>query len=49
VKFIIKKYGWDMIKDMISALSRKDSIESALKPHGLTMYLLEKEWMMGMK
>ncbi|MCD4678682.1 MAG: hypothetical protein K8S18_22260 [Desulfobacula sp.] len=44
IEYIVETYGWDVIKQMIAAVARKDKIDSVLMASGLNFYLLEKEW-----
>jgi hypothetical protein len=49
VDFLVAKYGWKIVKDLLAAYSRGDSEDGVLRKHGLNMYLLEKEWMREIK
>jgi hypothetical protein len=44
VEYLVSKYGWDLIREMLMACKRGESPEHVLKARGLNYYLLEKEW-----
>lgn len=44
IGFMVEKYDWNMIRQLIAALGRGDGLDAALGEFGLTAYLLEKEW-----
>lgn len=44
VAHLISKYGWDMIKELLTNYKTDGSPDGALRKRGLNMYLLEKEW-----
>lgn len=44
VEFLVRKFGWRLIRDMIDACKKGESPEHVLKQRGLNYYLLEKEW-----
>jgi len=44
IEYLVEKYGWEIVKKLLDACKRGDSIDTVLKEYGLNMYLLETEW-----
>ena len=44
VKYLIQKHGWAIIKELLDAFDRGESLETGLRTWGLNLYLMEKEW-----
>lgn len=44
VGYLQATFGWQLLRDIIAALGRGDALDTPLNAHGLTLYLLERQW-----